>query len=96
MCHSVQSVVPAHRHLTVVDGHVSVVLRRVHLACPGVSQSIGTGQVGLSRRRVVPVLDTNEELRQLGQLSVNDQHAEQTVETCVGEVVVIPVVSTYR
>ena len=40
---------------------------------------------------MVPVLDTDDEFRQFGQLLVNDQHAEETIETCVGEMIVVPV-----
>ena len=51
---------------------------------------VGAEPVRVAGRDVVPVLHSDEELWQLRQFSVDNQHAEQTVETRVGKVVVEP------
>ena len=57
---------------------------------------VGAEPVRVAGRDVVPVLHSDEELWQLRQFSVDNQHAEQTVETRIGEVVVEPEVRESR
>ena len=63
----------------------------MYITGAGKRQPIGIEQVRRASRDVIPVFHTDEELWQPRQFSVDNQQSEQTVETCVGKVVVVPV-----
>lgn len=84
------SAIPAHCDLAVVDGHVAVIIRRIRVSRAAARHPHGTEQLGGCGRDVIPVLDRYEKLWRRRQLSVNDQHAVQAIDTSIGEVVVPP------